>query len=115
MTNEVESNVTDEAAAVDTPSVEGIDPGQMYTARLEFRSIGNGLQVQPFFSYSHSFPDNYLGEWPAAFLAMRDIAMELARISTTVYNTEYDDLPEDPDDFAELAIGAAQAQSEQKH
>ena len=104
-----------ETPAVDTPEVKGIDEGQMYTARLEFRSIGNGLQVQPYFSYSHSFPDDYKGEWPAAFLAMRDIAIELSRISTTVYNTEIDDLPTDPDDYAEMAIGAAQAQNEQKH
>jgi hypothetical protein len=98
-----------------TPEVNAIDPGQMYTARLEFRSIGSGLQVQPFFSYSHNFVDDYVGEYPAAFLAMRDIAMELARLSTTVYNTEIDEMPEDPDEFAELSISTAQAQAESKH
>lgn len=94
-----------------TPDVEKIDPTIQYFARLEFRSIGDGPEVQPFFSYSHNFPDNYEGPWPASFIAMRDISFMLAKMVQTVYNTEVDDLPEDPEKYAELSIGMAQKQN----
>lgn len=94
--------------------VEGLDPKQMYTAKLEFRSIGGTPQVHPYFSYSHQFPDNYEGEWPSAYMAMRDLAFDLAVLAQNVFNTtvEDGDMPSDPDERAEIALGMAHAQSE---
>lgn len=91
--------------------VAAVEPQEMYTARLEFKSIGDTSQVQPFFSWSHHFPEDYMGPWPAAFIAMRDIGMMLAREAQLVYNTEVDDLPDDPDEQAAITIGMAQKQS----
>lgn len=102
--------MTNEATNI-TPNVEKIEPTAQYAARLEFRSIGDGPEVQPFFSYSHHFPDNYEGPWPASFIAMRDISFMLAKMVQHVYNTEVDEMPEDPEEYAALSIGMAQKQS----
>jgi hypothetical protein len=59
--------------------VETIDNDTMYTATVTFRSLGESNQVVPHFEYSHQFPDDYVGEYPAAFLCVRDLAFSLAR------------------------------------
>lgn len=59
--------------------VDGIEDDKMYTATITFRSIGDSNQVMPQFEYSHQFPDDYMGEYPAAFLCVRDLALSLAR------------------------------------
>jgi hypothetical protein len=113
--NKLTNNLSDLTKTEPTiENVEALDPKQMYTAKLEFRSIGGAPQVHPYFSYSHQFPDSYEGEWPAAYLAMRDLAFDLAVLAQNVFNTaiEDGDMPSDPDERAEIALGMAHAQSE---
>jgi hypothetical protein len=95
---------------MEAKNVTTLDENELYTGRIEFRSIGSGAAVQPHFFYSHHFPDNYEGEYPAAFLAMRDIAIMLQLQMRTILNSEVD-LPEDPDELARVAIGAAEAET----
>lgn len=89
-------------------NVETINNDDIYTARLEFRSLGSSEEVAPMITFSHHFPDDYVGAYPAAFLAMRDMAMFLQLQTRDVTNTEVD-LPSDPDERARVAISAAQA------
>lgn len=93
---------------LDPINVTTMDPNQLYTARLEFRSQGTDGNVMPNIEYSHHFADDYEGEFPAAYLAMRDICLMLSASVEMVPNTEYDELPEDPDERALLAIAQAQ-------
>lgn len=92
---------------LESVKVENLDDETLYVARLEFRSKGNGMAVQPYFEYSHHFPDDYEGDYPAAFLAMRDIAIMLSAMTQQLFNTEYDELPDDPDQAAELVLAKA--------
>lgn len=98
---------------LESVKVENVDDETLYVARLEFRSKGKGLAVQPYFEYSHLFPDDYNGEYPAAFLAMRDIAIMLSMMTQQVFNTEYDELPDDPDQAAELVLAKANIDPEE--
>lgn len=93
---------------LESVNVENIDESQLYTVRLEFRSKGGGLTVMPNVEYSHHFPDEYEGPWPAGYLAMRDILIMLSMEMSILPNTELDNLPGDPDEAAEQAIGLAQ-------
>ena len=90
-----------------TQSVQGIDSDTMYKATIEFRSIGEGMETFPTFTYSHSFPDDYEGPFPAAFLAVRDMAIFMSMMSQTniPVSDDIDSLTED--DKAILAIESA--------
>ena len=88
---------------MEAKKIENLDPTEIYVARLEFRSDGTSNYVVPNIEYSHEFPDTYAGEWPYAYLAMRDIAMLLALQAQTHINTEFD-LPDDPDELARVTL-----------
>lgn len=82
--------------------VDGIEQDQMYTAVITFRSIGDSNQVMPEFAYSHQFPDDYEGDYPAAFLCVRDLALSLAR--RTQMFAENEAHPFDDDDLEEEEV-----------
>lgn len=94
-------------------NVTGIDPEQLYTARLEFRAKGSTDAILPSIEYSHHFPDDYEGPFPASYLAMRDLALMLSGSVEMLPNTEIDELPDDPDERAELAIAQHLASQEE--
>lgn len=71
--------------------VEQIKEDQMYTATITFRSLGSNAQVLPETTFSHAFPDDYEGDWPAAFLCVRDINIMLTRYMQHVANTAIED------------------------
>lgn len=98
---------------MEAKNVTAVDSNEMYTARLEFRSIGNGSEVQPHIKYSHNFPEDFAGEYPASFLAMRDIAIMLSLMQNTVHTDE--EIPTDPDELARLSINVAQATKSTKN
>lgn len=104
--------MTNNVTKIAAKEVEGIEPNEMYVGTIEFRSIGNNMQVQPFFRFSHNFPDDYKGEYPAAYLAVRDIGMMLSNEAQTIYNTELDSLPDDPDERALVTLSMAQKENE---
>lgn len=67
---------------------------EVYTATIEFRSIGSSTFVQPTFSYSHEFSQEYLeanGDLPAAYLALRDIGLMLRMMAVNAQNTTITD------------------------
>lgn len=92
---------------METKDAKGLDPAELYVARLELRSNGNSNYVVPHIEYSHKFADDYAGEFPYAFIAMRDLAILLSLQAQTMINTEID-LPEDPDQLAAAAIALAE-------
>jgi hypothetical protein len=92
---------------MESKKVEGLDPSELYVARLEFRSNGTSNYVVPHIEYSHKFPDDYAGEFPYSFVAMRDIAILLSLQAQRMINTEVD-LPEDPDELAAVTIAQAE-------
>lgn len=94
-------------------NVDSIAPEEMYTARLELRSVGEGMHIQPYITFSHTFPDDYAGEYPGSFIAMRDIAMMLALQTKTHYIDS--DIPSDPDELARVAIGVAESADRPKN
>lgn len=71
--------------------VTDIKDGEMYTATITFRSVGANAQVLPETTFSHAFPDDYEGDWPAAFLCVRDINIMLSRYMQSVANTQFED------------------------
>lgn len=93
-------------------NVTHIDNEQLYTARLEFRSKGEVDAVLPSVEYSHHFPDDYEGPFPAAYLAMRDLSMMLSSQVEFIPNTTLDEVPADLDERAELAIEQHKATQE---
>jgi hypothetical protein len=111
--NDLSKDVSERSALV-SEQTEKLEQNTMYNARLEFRSVGEANQVHPYFSYSHQFPDNYQGPWPAAYLAMRDLAFDLAVMAQTVFNTELGDenMPSDPDMLAEVSLSMAKDQAD---
>ena len=92
---------------METKDVKGLDPAELYVARLELRSNGNSNYVVPHIEYSHRFDDGYKGDFPYAFIAMRDIAILLSLQAQTLINTEID-LPEDQDELARVALAQAE-------
>lgn len=98
---------------MEAKTVTTVDQNELYTARLEFRSIGDGPHVQPHITFSHNFPNDYEGEYPAAFLAMRDIAIFLSLSKNTQYTDQ--EIPTDPDELARLSISTAQASAAVKN
>lgn len=72
-TNEIKINET----LPTTQDVTELDQNTTYVARIEFMSVGDSAEVRPNFFYSHNFPDDYEGEFPSAFLALRDMTMML--------------------------------------
>lgn len=54
--------------------VDKLDESTEYVARLEFTSVGDSAEVRPVFKYTHTFADDYEGELPSSYLAMRDMA-----------------------------------------
>jgi hypothetical protein len=114
MTNKTDTDGLAKSPVLESEKVDNIDNKVMYTAKLEFRSIGGAPQVHPYFSYSHQFPDDYQGEWPSAYLAMRDLAFDLAVLAQQVFNTEVPDaeMPSDPDERAKIVLGIAATQKE---
>lgn len=95
---------------METKDVKGLDPAELYVARLELRSDGSSNYVVPYIAYSHKFPDDYTGEFPYAYIAMRDIAVLLSLQAQTMINTEID-LPEDQDELARIALAQAERQN----
>ena len=85
--------------------VEQINDDTMYTATITFRSKGGNAQVLPETTFSHAFPDDYEGDWPAAFLCVRDINIMLSRYMQHVANTQFEDewLEDDDVDSVEKA------------
>lgn len=73
---------------------EKLIDNEVYTATIEFRSIGGSSFVQPTFSYSHEFSDAYLeadNPLPAAYIALRDVGMMLRLMATNHSNTTITD------------------------
>jgi hypothetical protein len=55
-------------------------PNELYTATITFKSLGGSNFVQPEFSYSHEFSEEYLNEGnelPASYIALRDVGLML--------------------------------------
>lgn len=63
------------------PTLEGkLVEGEKYTCQMVFTTVGDSEGVGMTYEYSHDFPDDYEGDVPAAYIAMRDTAIMLTRM-----------------------------------
>lgn len=73
-----DKNTTNIEEMMENPvKVDHLDENTEYVARLEFRSTGDSAEVRPTFKFTHEFDDDYDGEWPSSYLAMRDMSQVL--------------------------------------
>lgn len=116
--NSNENNSTDYEALLNNPQkVNNIDESTEYVARLEFHSVGDSSEVRPVFKWTHVFPDDYEGEEPSSYLAMRDMMHVLNMMLNTPGTGMRPGDPDEEDDFLdgsaidELDIIEAQSQT----
>jgi hypothetical protein len=84
-----------------------------YNCTMKFTSKGSDEGVTLSYEFSHLFEDDYEGELPAAYLAMRDTAIMLTRAIGIMNNVE-DDTDEKRQAILELGDGLTE-NNETKH
>ncbi len=63
------------------PMLEGsLKEGEVYTCTMKFTTVGPSEGVRMDYDYSHEFGDEYDGDVPASYIAMRDTAIMLTRM-----------------------------------
>jgi hypothetical protein len=89
--------------------VSGLESGEMYSVSLTFRSMGDGVEVQPDFGYSHKFKDGYRGELPASYVLAHTLIQMLTVMQGMNEYYNQPDLPEDDLDLSDIEEAAAAA------
>lgn len=88
--------------------VDGIESGELYTVSLTFRSVGDGNEVQPDFTYSHKFKDGYRGQLPSSYLLAHDM-IQMLRVMQGMHQYYGKEDGEEDDEFDFSAIEEAAA------
>lgn len=116
-TNDNTNNMSIDEMLNNPVKVDHLDENTEYVARLEFHSVGDSSEVRPVFKWTHTFPDDYEGEEPSSYLAMRDMMHVLNMMLNTPGTGMRAGDPDSEDDFLdgtaidELDIIEAQTQT----
>ena len=93
---------------------QSVNKDTEYSCTMKFSSKGDGPGVTLNYEFSHLFAEDYAGDLPASFLAMRDTAIMLTHAISVVDNMAEDSSPDDKAQ-AILELGDGLTENNTKH